>query len=102
MKKRIDGKLYDTETAECLGIYQHFDGNTFHYLREALYQTKKETYFIYSRHDAENPCIDDFVSGMDVPILLFSREDAMLWAEIRLSAEEYFNAFGRPAEIFEF
>ena len=94
MKKIIDGKLYDTETAECLGFYQHFDGNTFHYLREALYRTKKG--------DAENPCIDDFVSGMDVPILLFSREDAMLWAEIRLSAEEYFNAFGRPAEIFEF
>ena len=102
MKKIIDGKLYDTETAECLGFYQHFDGNTFHYLREALYRTKKGTYFIYSRHDAENPCIDDFVSGMDVPILLFSREDAMLWAEIRLNAEEYFNAFGRPAEIFEF
>ena len=93
MKKIIDGKLYDTETAECLGFYPHFDGNTFHYLREALYRTKKGTYFIYSRHDAENPCIDDFVSGM---------EDAMLWAEIRLSAEEYFNAFGRPAEIFEF
>ena len=62
MKKIIDGKLYDTETAECLGFYQHFDGNTFHYLREALYRTKKGTYFIYSRHDAENPCIDDFVS----------------------------------------
>lgn len=31
MKKIIDGKLYDTETAECLGFYQHFDGNTFHY-----------------------------------------------------------------------
>lgn len=39
MKKIIDGKLYDTETAECLGFYQHFDGNTFHYLREALYRT---------------------------------------------------------------
>lgn len=30
MKKIINGKLYDTETAECLGFYQHFDGNTFH------------------------------------------------------------------------
>ena len=108
MKKIINGKKYDTDTFEVQfivlldGFYQHFDGNTFHYLREALYRTKKGTYFIYRRHDAENPCIDDFVSGMDVPILLFSREDAMLWAEIRLSAEEYFNAFGRPAEIFEF
>ena len=74
MKKIINGKLYDTETAECLGFYQHFDGNTFHYLREALYRTKKGTYFIYRRHDAENPCIDDFISGMDVPILLFSRK----------------------------
>lgn len=41
MKKIIDGKLYDTETAECLGFYPHFDGNTFHYLREALYRTKR-------------------------------------------------------------
>ena len=62
MKKIINGKLYDTETAECLGFYQHFDGNTFHYLREALYRTKKGTYFIYRRHDAENPWVWMYLS----------------------------------------
>ena len=98
MKKIIDGKLYNTETAECLGVYQDFDPKTFHYYHEALYLTKKGTYFVYSGKGIENPSADDSVLGMDVSISLFSRENAMLWAEIRLTAEKYFSLFGRPTE----
>src|SRR3990172_2422569 len=47
MKKVIDGKIYNTETAELLhewdnGMY----GNDFGRCEEALYRTKKGAYFI--------------------------------------------------------
>ena len=42
MKKIINGKLYNTETAELLEMYQYLWKNHWEYYREELYRTKKE------------------------------------------------------------
>lgn len=47
MKKIIDGKLYNTETATFLGDYEYSHSGDFRHMYEALYQTKKGTYFLF-------------------------------------------------------
>lgn len=46
MKKTINGKRYDTETAELVAEYSYSNSNDFHYLSEELYRTKKGNWFI--------------------------------------------------------
>jgi hypothetical protein len=47
MKKIIDGKTYNTETAERIGTWDNGLGySDFRYCEEALYMTKKGAFFI--------------------------------------------------------
>ncbi len=47
MKRIIDGKKYDTETADCIAFWSnHYFPNDFHYCEEGLYRTKKGSWFI--------------------------------------------------------
>jgi len=45
MKKVIDGKLYNTETAEEIGSYSYSHSTDFNYVEETLYRTKKGAFF---------------------------------------------------------
>ena len=48
MKKVIDGKLYDTETATEIASFDNGRGwDDFHHLNETLYITKKGQHFLY-------------------------------------------------------
>jgi hypothetical protein len=48
MKKIINRKVYNTETAELLGKYWNgLSTNDFHYIYEELYITKKGNWFLY-------------------------------------------------------
>lgn len=42
MKKIIEGKTYNTETALLLGDWQNLWKGDYHYCREELYRTKRE------------------------------------------------------------
>jgi len=46
MRRVINGKVYDTETATRVDYYQFSGGNDFRYMREDLYVTKKGNWFI--------------------------------------------------------
>ncbi|WP_347273236.1 hypothetical protein [Candidatus Kuenenia sp.] len=47
MKKVIDGKIYNTETAELLHAWSNGKYTSdFGYIKESLYRTKKGAYFI--------------------------------------------------------
>jgi hypothetical protein len=47
MKKIVDGKVYNTETAECIAEWDNgFYGNDFKRCEESLYKTKKGAYFL--------------------------------------------------------
>lgn len=102
MKKVINKKLYNTETAEKLGEYEpnpyHSD---FHWFCETLYRTKSGNFFLhgdgnaaskYSRSCGQNEwCSDEKI----VPL---SYDEAQEWAEKHLDGDDYINIFGEPEE----
>ena len=48
MKRIVEGKVYDTETAEEIATYEPFSDRTkFQWWSETLYRTKKGRYFKY-------------------------------------------------------
>lgn len=48
MKKIIDGKLYNTATADEIAVWENFQNcSDFRYCSEALYKTKKGNYFLF-------------------------------------------------------
>lgn len=48
MKKTIDGKTYNTETAEEIGCASsHLYSSDFGFWEETLYKTKKNNFFLY-------------------------------------------------------
>lgn len=47
MRKIINGKIYDTKTADCIAEWSnHYTPNDFHYCEESLYRTKKGNWFL--------------------------------------------------------
>lgn len=47
MKRIIEGKKYDTETADCIAELDNgYYGNDFKRCKESLYRTKKGTWFL--------------------------------------------------------
>lgn len=87
MKRVTNGKVYNTETAECVATWSsHYYRNDFHYCEESLYRTKKGSWFVvgeggplskYSR-----PCFGNCTCGGDglEPI---SAAEAQKWLEQR-------------------
>lgn len=85
MKAIIDGKRYNTETAELVarwnnGYYQ----NDFHLVEETLYKTPKGAYFLYyiggalSKYSIQ---VGSNGSGEGDGIKVLSREEAAGWLE---------------------
>jgi hypothetical protein len=85
MKKVIDGKVYDTKTAECIGNWDNgCYGGDFHRCEESLYKTKNGQFFIageggamskYSQSSGENSWGGG--EGME----LLSEAEALAWCE---------------------
>jgi len=85
MKVIIDGRRYDTDTAEEVGDYWNGYGySDFRYLRERLYRTQKGAWFLFG----EGACQSEFAQhhGSRVydgtAITLLTAEEAMSWLEI--------------------
>lgn len=88
MKKVIDGKIYNTETAEEIATYQTPGGrlgDDFEVVRETLYQTKKGAYFLYGRGFAEGwgSPVPGGGTGMGGDLRALSHTQALAWAERR-------------------
>lgn len=102
MKKIINGKMYNTETAKALGTaYGNAPANSYEYWEETLFQKKNGEYFLHGHGGPASQyakCIDmNTWSGGDKFTPLTEME-AMKWAEKYLSAEEYCDIFGEPEE----
>jgi hypothetical protein len=102
MKKIIDGRLYNTETATELGDFWNGLGvNDFNSLSETLYRKKNGELFLYVQGGAmteySHPLGNNmYCSGEE--IIPFTEEQARDWAEVRLDADEYIKIFGEPEE----
>lgn len=102
MKKIINGKMYNTDTADLLCRYQ--GGGTvrdFDWYMESLYRTKRGAYFMYGEGNARSPysqvCGQNEWCGGD-GWEVFTEAQAKEFIELHGSTEEYISAFGEPEE----
>lgn len=101
MKKYINNRSYDTDTARACGSCEHGELTTFRWYRETLYQKKTGEFFLYGEGNAASPyarlCPDNSrTHGERITPMTFT--DARMWAEENLENEEYDAIFGEIAE----
>lgn len=101
MKKIIDGKKYDTETAPVVAIYEYSYKSEYDWYREELHKKRTGEFFLYGEGHAKSPyakCIDlhEYAPGEDIrPLTL---DEAKEWAVESLEVEEYEAIFGEVEE----
>lgn len=86
MRAIIEGKRYDTETAEEVAAYHspHFRGD-FHRFSETLYRTSRGRWFLVGEGNAASPYAEPVVDGRGPGerLVPFSDEEAREWLESR-------------------
>ena len=102
MKKIINGKLYDTDTAKEIGSRFHGEGSRdFRHYSETLYRKRTGEYFLYgeggpmSRY-AETIGQNQWSGGEK--IIPLDYKAATEWAEKNMDADEYQAEFGDVSE----
>lgn len=101
MKKIINNKRYDTDTAREIGEYSYMNRRDFAYFCETLYCKRTGEYFIYGEGGpaskyAETVGQNEWCGGER--IIPMSYEKAREWAERHLDADDYEKEFGEVAE----
>ena len=100
MKKIIGSKLYDTETAKCVGDYAFLTPKDSHYFTESLYRKETGEFFLYGKGKAMskygNVDNEHWAAGENIFPCLIS--EAKEWVLQHLSAEVYIGEFGRISE----
>jgi hypothetical protein len=102
MKKIINGSLYNTETAKCIGAWEPngYDQQDFNYLRERLYKTRAGKYFLHGEGHGNSRYGEwhGNTGGWGEQIRPYTPQEARQWAEEHLNADDYAAEFGEPAE----
>lgn len=99
MKKVINGKLYNTETAELIDDYSSgLNNRDFRNITEELYRKKNGEFFLYGYGGAmtkyRERCGDMWGSGEN--IIPITEAEAKEWLEAHSTAETYIEIFGQP------
>ena len=97
MKKIIDGKRYDTETATRLADIQRGQQSSFDYFEEALYRTAKGAYFLAGFGHASSKyavACGDGSYGAGHGLSALTEDAAYEWAERYLDADQVESLFG--------
>lgn len=99
MKKVINGKMYNTDTAKMVGRVSK--GESFNYFIEELYQKKTNEFFIYGEGGAmtkyaESCGNNNWCGGCKITPV--TEQEAKEWAEEYLNGDEYIEIFGEPEE----
>lgn len=95
MKKVINGKMYNTETAKRVG-YVWYDNSRYARPEEELYLKKTGEFFLWSIPSSLYVLENDLQGYNGVYPL--SEEEAKAWAEKNLDGEEYVELFGEVEE----
>ena len=100
MKRIIDGKRYDTSTAEEVATATHGYRREFSYYEETLYCKRTGEYFLYGYGHGESKYAKQVLGawGPGEDIIPMTYEQAREWAERNLDAEEYEREFGEVPE----
>ena len=102
MKKIIEGRVYNTDTAELVGEWANtYNTRDFNFCIEKLYRKKTGEFFFHCRGGAMSKYAvsvgSNAMSGSE-QIRPISFEYAKRWAEEHLTADEYEKLFGEVAE----
>lgn len=104
MKKIINGKVYDTETAKRVGRWYngHYTSD-FAYCSEDLYRKKTGEFFLHGEGGAMSRYASHSgnSSGWGEQIEPLTYKQAQKWAEENLDGSEYCAIFGEPDESGE-
>lgn len=97
MKKIINGKRYDTDTAKKLASDWYSNRTDFHYWEETLYRKNTGEYFLHGEGGpaskyAQSVGQNSWSGGEK--IIPLSVENARKWAEDHLDGDEYEKIFG--------
>lgn len=104
MKKIIDGRRYDTDTARALASTDYSSVTDYNYWEETLYRKNTGEFFLYGKGGpaskyAESVGQNQWTGGSKIiPLTL---EAAQKWAEQYLDADEYDRIFARAEESTE-
>ena len=96
MKKIINGRLYDTETAKFIGSWNNgLFTSDFHFCIEELYQKKTGEYFLYGSGGAMSIYGKSYGGGMcgSEDIIPMTEKEVKIWAETHLTADEYMELY---------
>lgn len=100
MKRIINGRRYDTATAEEIATATHGYKREFSYYEETLYCKRTGEYFLYGYGHGDSKyakqVLGDWGPGED--IIPMTYEQAREWAEKSLDADEYEAEFGPTSE----
>ena len=102
MKKIINYKMYNTETATMVASYTNGYGfSDFHYIGEELYRKKTGEYFLYGRGGAMTMygecCGSNSWSGGSA-IFPLTVDEAQEWVMEHCDADTYISLFGEVEE----
>lgn len=97
MKKIINGKLYNTETAKKLAEFSNdCICSDFRYFEESLYRKRTGEYFLYGFGGPLTSYAKKLENGYrsGCAIRPLTEAEACEWAEDHISADAYINIFG--------
>lgn len=99
MKKIINSKLYDTDTAEVIGSYGYSGWD--YYIGEMLYRKHTGEFFLHRAEDIRTSYSissgDEWMSCGEC-IIPYTEKDAKAWAEKHLDVDTYIGIFGAVEE----
>lgn len=97
MKKYINGKKYDTETAKAVGSWSnHLSYRDFGHCEETLYRKKTGEFFLHGEGGPMTGYAErvDNMWGEGEAIRPMTFDEAQKWAEEHLDGDEYEEIFG--------
>ena len=100
MKKIINGKLYNTDTAKQLGEWVNDITDNLNWVSETLYQKQRGEFFLHGEGGPRSKYAESIGQGSwssGEKIIPLSYDAAQAWAEEYLDANAYQAAFG-PVE----
>lgn len=102
MKKYINGKKYDTETAQAVGSWtNNLSYRDFGWIDETLYRKKTGEFFLHGEGGAATGysiTIDGHMRGSGEAIRPLTFDEAREWAEKKLTGDEFEEIFGEIAD----
>lgn len=102
MKKIIDGKKYDTETAKEVGFWENeYNSNDFNFIKETLYLKRTGEFFLFGEGGANSKYSrqcgsNSWTYGSEfIPLDFVSAKN---WAEQNLDVDTFEEYFGEVVE----